>query len=51
MVETVLQRAGRALSQETVDMILQRNSELALNEPRYSGGIAVLPSYLKHIYI
>jgi hypothetical protein len=33
-VETALQRAGSALCQE---MVLQRNSELALIEPRYSG--------------
>jgi hypothetical protein len=38
-VETALQLAGSAVYRETVEMQLQPNSELALSEPRYSGGL------------
>jgi hypothetical protein len=34
-----LQRAGSALYRETVEMLLQRNSELAISEQRYSKGL------------
>jgi hypothetical protein len=38
-VETALQRAGNALYRETVEILLQSNGELALSEPRFSGGL------------
>jgi hypothetical protein len=38
-VETALQRAGSALYRDTVQMLLQRNTELALSEPRNRGGL------------
>jgi len=38
-VETVLQWAGSSLYQETVEMLLQRNSELVVSEPRCGGGL------------
>jgi hypothetical protein len=34
-----LQRAESALCRETVEMLLKRSRELALSEPRYSGGL------------
>jgi hypothetical protein len=37
--QIAVQRAGRALYRETVERLLQRNSELALSEPRYGGGL------------
>jgi hypothetical protein len=37
--QTELERAGNAPYRETVQMLLQRNSEFALSEPRYGGGL------------
>jgi hypothetical protein len=36
---TVLQRVGSALYRETVEMLLQRNSEVVVSEPHYSRGL------------
>jgi hypothetical protein len=40
--QIALHQAGRALYPEMVEMLLQRNNELALSKPCYRGGLLYL---------